>query len=281
MDDKENYYTDPAARARLKRRNVLQQKRINRQNINLRSTQRTPLSKITSRTQNEQLPTDTQYTQPSSSLNSSCKKRSRLGNHSIGLNLIKRFHQSRQNCTDECVSNQPPNLTDANAASLCSSTPVIGVQAEFNERCDVVDLEEGDQFKNGSESSDEDELVTNADVVQIAEYSDLGDPLMMCQYCEALMWYQERMRKHRHTPNPKFHLCCGDGKVQLPFLRTPPPVLEHLLFDKKSDDSKNFQQHIRTYNMMFAFTSPGVKLDRSINNGRGPPNVRIQGQACH
>ncbi|KAG4946474.1 hypothetical protein JHK87_042481 [Glycine soja] len=35
------------------------------------------------------------------------------------------------------------------------------------------------------------------------------------------------------------------------------------------------------YNMMFAFTSPRAKLDRSINNGAGPPTIRIQGQSCH
>ncbi|KAF1860425.1 hypothetical protein Lal_00037767 [Lupinus albus] len=33
--------------------------------------------------------------------------------------------------------------------------------------------------------------------------------------------------------------------------------------------------------MMFAFTSAGAKFDRSINNGRGPPTIRIQGQPCH
>lgn len=33
--------------------------------------------------------------------------------------------------------------------------------------------------------------------------------------------------------------------------------------------------------MMFAFTSPGGKIDRSFNNGRGPPSIRIQGQSCH
>ena len=89
-----------------------------------------------------------------------------------------------------------------------------------------------------------------------SEYFDLGDPLMMCQYCEALMCYQERMHKQRHTLNPKFHLCWGDGKVQLSLLKNSPPLLQHLLFD-------NFQQHIRTYNLMFAFILPGVKLNRS------------------
>ncbi|KAF1887915.1 hypothetical protein Lal_00023923 [Lupinus albus] len=33
--------------------------------------------------------------------------------------------------------------------------------------------------------------------------------------------------------------------------------------------------------MMFAFTSLGAKIDRSFNNGRGPPTIRIQGQPCH
>jgi len=33
--------------------------------------------------------------------------------------------------------------------------------------------------------------------------------------------------------------------------------------------------------MMFAFTSPGAKIDNKYNSGGGPPNLRIQGQSCH
>ncbi|KAI5412729.1 hypothetical protein KIW84_057386 [Lathyrus oleraceus] len=33
--------------------------------------------------------------------------------------------------------------------------------------------------------------------------------------------------------------------------------------------------------MMFAFTSPGAKLDNKFNNGSGPPTIRIQGQTFH
>ncbi|KAF1885816.1 hypothetical protein Lal_00042688 [Lupinus albus] len=33
--------------------------------------------------------------------------------------------------------------------------------------------------------------------------------------------------------------------------------------------------------MMFAFTSLGAKIYRLVNNGRGPPTIRIQGQPCH
>jgi hypothetical protein len=32
---------------------------------------------------------------------------------------------------------------------------------------------------------------------------------------------------------------------------------------------------------MFAFTSPGMKVDDRFNKGRGPPTIRIQGQPCH
>ncbi|KAI5440250.1 hypothetical protein KIW84_025541 [Lathyrus oleraceus] len=71
------------------------------------------------------------------------------------------------------------------------------------------------------------------------------------------------------------------GKVQLPLLKPAPKVLQHLLFDNESCESKKFQQQIRMYNVMFAFTSPGAKVDNRFNNGRCPPNFRIQGQSCH
>jgi len=76
-------------------------------------------------------------------------------------------------------------------------------------------------------------------------------------------------------------LCCGNGKVQLPLLKDAPTILKQLLFDSNSREGQNFQQHIRTYNMMFVFTSPGAKVDKNYNNGHGPPNLRIQDQACH
>ncbi|KAI5392584.1 hypothetical protein KIW84_077109 [Lathyrus oleraceus] len=73
----------------------------------------------------------------------------------------------------------------------------------------------------------------------------------------------------------------SDGKVQLPLLKPAPKVLQHLLFDNESCESKNFQQQIRMYNVMFAFTSPAAKVDNRFNNGRCPPNFHIQGQSCH
>ncbi|KAL5190708.1 Replication protein A DNA-binding subunit B [Glycine soja] len=115
----------------------------------------------------------------------------------------------------------------------------------------------------------------------ISGYSDLGDQAMQCINCNAKMWYDERISKGRNTTSQKFSLCCGDGKVELPLLQSPPKYLERLLFDGKASDSKNYQCNIRTYNMIFAFTSAGIKLDKSINESRGPPTIRIQGQPCH
>ena len=104
---------------------------------------------------------------------------------------------------------------------------------------------------------------------------------MECRHCNAKMWYDERISKDRNTTSPKFSLCCGDEKVELPLLQSSPKYLERLLFDGKASDSKNYQCNIQTYNMMFAFTSAGIKLDKSINETRGPPTISIQGQPCH
>uniref|UniRef100_A0A0R0J3Z4 ATP-dependent DNA helicase n=1 Tax=Glycine max TaxID=3847 RepID=A0A0R0J3Z4_SOYBN len=112
----------------------------------------------------------------------------------------------------------------------------------------------------------------------ISGYSELGDQVMQCRHCNAKMWYDERISKHKDSANAKFNLCCSDGKVKLPLLLNPPKHLQHLLFDHNTTDSKNYQQHTWTYNMMFAFTSAGIKIDKSINDTKGPPTIRIQGQ---
>jgi len=70
---------------------------------------------------------------------------------------------------------------------------VVGVNTEFNERCDVVKLEEGILWNDyiikkfftcnilrnfyyisGGKSSDEDELLTNAHVVQIGTHHNIS-----------------------------------------------------------------------------------------------------------
>ncbi|MCI09419.1 helicase-like protein, partial [Trifolium medium] len=95
------------------------------------------------------------------------------------------------------------------------------------------------------------------------------------------MWYQERKNKRKHSVTPQFQQCCHGGKAELPLLEQPPELLQHLLFNNVSEDSKNYQALTRIYNSMFAFTSPGMKFDERKNVGRGPPTIRIQGQVCH
>ncbi|RZB91694.1 hypothetical protein D0Y65_023895, partial [Glycine soja] len=114
-----------------------------------------------------------------------------------------------------------------------------------------------------------------------AGYKDIGDPILQCKQCKAKMWYDERINKDKQTRNLMFTLCCGDGKIQLPILHDAPQPLRQLLFDTRDSQAKKFQQNIRLYNLMFAFTSPGVKVDTSYNTGRGPPTLRIHGQSHH
>lgn len=65
-------------------------------------------------------------------------------------------------------------------------------------------------------------------------YYDVGGAMIECRHCKSLMWYQERMEKHKHAANPKYQLCCGNGKVELSFLKHPPTLLSYLLFDHNS-----------------------------------------------
>ena len=89
---------------------------------------------------------------------------------------------------------------------------------------------------------------------------------MQCRHCNAKMWYNENISKCSNTSSPRFNLCCGDGKVELPLLQNPPKLLQQLLFDQNTTYGKNYQQNIRTYNMMFAFTSTDIKLDKSMTH---------------
>ncbi|XLR54443.1 hypothetical protein S83_005115 [Arachis hypogaea] len=122
--------------------------------------------------------------------------------------------------------------------------------------------------------------ITFSSHTEIKDYFDLGDPISICQECGVLMWYDERNQKNRNYIIPEFSLCCSLGKVQLPFLTEPPEVLKELLYDYGSKHYKNFQNNIKAYNQMFAFTSSAGKVDSSINKGhRSAPTVnKISGE---
>jgi len=93
------------------------------------------------------------------------------------------------------------------------------------------------------------------------------------------MWIKERLAKSTNN-NPQFSLCCENGKVLLPNLPTTPQELEVLLTSKESSAVK-FQDHIRMYNSVLAFTSLSAKVDESVIGGPGLYSFHIQGKLYH
>lgn len=102
-----------------------------------------------------------------------------------------------------------------------------------------------------------------------------------CQYCGALLWYEERTIKSRETTNPKFSLCCQDGRVQLPMLKEAPSYLHELIRPNGGSQSSKFRENIRAYNSLFAFTSTGGVVSHEVNIGPGPYVYKISGQNYH
>ncbi|RZC03256.1 hypothetical protein D0Y65_018084 [Glycine soja] len=152
-------------------------------------------------------------------------------------------------------------------------------QARIKKKANIPDSSEDESFEStqgsASVSSPENQNYmssANEPAINREGYSDLGDQLMQCSHCNANMWYDERISKCARTTNPRFSLCCGGGKVELPLLQNPPKYLYQLLYDHDTSDSKNYQQNIRTYNMMFAFTSAENEVQNRINAISSPHN---------
>ncbi|WVZ83216.1 hypothetical protein U9M48_030386, partial [Paspalum notatum var. saurae] len=75
--------------------------------------------------------------------------------------------------------------------------------------------------------------------------------------------------------------CCRGGRVILPPQRPfPMPLRELVRFDGDSQ-SNRFMRLIRQYNSLFAFTSLGVDIDKSVNTGNGPYVFWINGVVHH
>ena len=110
---------------------------------------------------------------------------------------------------------------------------------------------------------------------------DLGPPTIVCEHCGDQLWYEERTVKSKMPTKSKFSLCCSEGKVELPLLKEPPPFLGSLLNINNDQRSINFQLGIIIYNSLFAFTSLGSNVDRSVNNGSSPYEFRVNGQTHH
>lgn len=114
----------------------------------------------------------------------------------------------------------------------------------------------------------------------LLEYLDMGDPVYRCNACQALLWRDEAITGNPWLKKNVFSLCCSGGKVEVPRLNDPPDLLLHL-YRGTHEAAKEFTDHIRQYNMMFSFTSMGAKVDKKVNNGRGPYIYKIHGQNYH
>ncbi|KAL8119670.1 hypothetical protein AgCh_016964 [Apium graveolens] len=108
-----------------------------------------------------------------------------------------------------------------------------------------------------------------------------GPPTHMCMHCSAMLWYEERIKRNRHTANPQFTFYCMEGRVKLPLLKDPPPLLKHLLGPRSGKHGNKFRRNIRPYNSIFAMASMGVQVDKLINKSRGPYVFRAGGQIYH
>ncbi|XP_058742092.1 uncharacterized protein LOC131614536 [Vicia villosa] len=193
-------------------------------------------------------------------------------------NLLATFNQT---IPPPCNTNNASTSNAGNAGGkTLNGTPHIDTTASYTYD---TDSNSEDNLNPGDCSSDDHESIENDDIVDslLEQYSDIGDRVWDCPFCHASMWYQERRDKSRHTTVPKFHRCCRSGKVVLPLLLNPPPLLQHLLHNKTDAESKNYQSNLRTYNAMFSFTSPGMKFENTVANGGGPPTLRLHGQTCH
>ncbi|KAK1382505.1 hypothetical protein POM88_020240 [Heracleum sosnowskyi] len=109
---------------------------------------------------------------------------------------------------------------------------------------------------------------------------DMGKQDQTCGFCEAQVWGAEFTGRYVGTGPKGYSICCGKGKVQLPFLRETPPELGELL-TSGSRLSRMFFPKSRVYNNIFAFCSFGGKIDDSVNKGKGPYVFRVSGETYH
>ncbi|KAH9667847.1 helitron like n domain-containing protein [Citrus sinensis] len=72
-----------------------------------------------------------------------------------------------------------------------------------------------------------------------------------------------------------------EGRVQIPFMKETPPLLQYLLGADSGQKGSKFRKTIKAYNSMFAFTSMGGRVDTSINRSKGAYVFRMSGHNYH
>lgn len=123
----------------------------------------------------------------------------------------------------------------------------------------------------------------------------LGRCDVECPDCNALHWIEERKSRSSQT-NPRFSICCADGKVRLPDIPAPDPELLELFTGTSAGEPSssrkkqcrtpyaaaiNFRCNIRTYNNLLSFCSVGATFDKDVWGPRSHRIVRLQGVLYH
>ena len=126
-------------------------------------------------------------------------------------------------------------------------------------------------------------LLCMDNAVSYPERSYYGAPDQRCCNCRAIFWHAEKVGKESRSSSASviYNKCCKGGRVVIPpFLPRPEPLASLATFGG-GPISNRFMKNIRKYNCLFAFTSMGAKIDRTTNDGRGPPVFKICGQIHH
>ena len=110
------------------------------------------------------------------------------------------------------------------------------------------------------------DVYLNSYIEKSIEPWNFGTPSYVCKYCGAILWYEERTIKSKKPRNPKFSLCCMEGKVKFPLLRKAPHPLNELLDPSGGQRLNKFRTLIRSYNALFAMMFMGGKVDNSVND---------------
>ncbi|KAK9053599.1 hypothetical protein SSX86_024673 [Deinandra increscens subsp. villosa] len=106
-------------------------------------------------------------------------------------------------------------------------------------------------------------------------YEDLGDSSHTCKFCGASFWYTEHVRNTSLGERLRYNMCCRSGRVCLGSPCQPPQAL------KKLYQGRVFMENNCRYYSMFAMTSFGATVDKSVNDGSGPYVFKVSGQVSH
>jgi hypothetical protein len=82
-----------------------------------------------------------------------------------------------------------------------------------------------DQDNNGESSCANDSVISKNINSEIWNFKR---PTFKCRHCNALLWYEERIRPNTHTKNPSFGICCENRKIKLPVRPAPPAFVQEI-----------------------------------------------------